>query len=174
MKLSLYIILLLLLPSSAYSVKIKKGDVFPTFKLKTLDNLKEFSLEDFKGKVVVLDLWAHWCAPCLEAMPELVKLQTKYGLHGLQVVGVNVDHKIPKAIEFVKKFRPNFPIVHDKSQKYLKKINIQVLPTTFILDHKLRLKALFRGYGSSTKKNLERQIKKLLQQVPLSPPVGKK
>src|ERR1041385_228446 len=59
----------------------------PAFELKDLKG-RAVRLSDYKGKVVVLNFWATWCAPCRAEMPELVKMQSEYQAKGLQVVGV--------------------------------------------------------------------------------------
>ncbi len=58
------------------------------------------SLEDYKGKVVLLDFWATWCAPCVKEMPALDKLYKKHAARGLTVLGVSIDEDPKKAVAF--------------------------------------------------------------------------
>jgi len=69
----------------------------------TFPNLKgkPVSLSDFKGQVVLLDFWATWCGPCLEELPELKKLQEKYGPQGFTLLGVSVDENEKVVAPFV-------------------------------------------------------------------------
>ena len=68
------------------------------------------ALAQWKGKVVVVNFWATWCAPCREEMPEFVKAQTEFGARGLQFVGVAVDQP-EKTREFAKEIGLNYPVL---------------------------------------------------------------
>jgi thiol-disulfide isomerase/thioredoxin len=69
---------------------------------------KEQSIGQWRGKVVVVNFWATWCAPCREEMPEFIKAQTEYGGRGLQFVGIAVDDA-EKAERFGKELGLNYP-----------------------------------------------------------------
>jgi thiol-disulfide isomerase/thioredoxin len=66
------------------------------------------SLEQWRGKVLVVNFWATWCAPCREEMPEFVKAQKEYGPRGVQFVGIAVDDA-DKVSKFVKEINLNYP-----------------------------------------------------------------
>ncbi len=66
------------------------------------------SLRQWQGKVLVVNFWATWCAPCREEMPELVTAQTKYGPRGLQIVGIGIDDAA-KMRQFVESIHVNYP-----------------------------------------------------------------
>ena len=70
-----------------------------------------------KGKVVIVDFWASWCAPCKEEMPVLERLYKKYKSRGLVVVGVSVDEELANVKGFVKQLPVSFSIVHDVDHK---------------------------------------------------------
>jgi peroxiredoxin len=68
------------------------------------------SLGQWRGKVVVVNFWATWCAPCREEMPEFVRAQSEFGSRGLQFVGIAVD-QADKVDEFAKELGLNYPIL---------------------------------------------------------------
>jgi thiol-disulfide isomerase/thioredoxin len=69
---------------------------------------KEQSIGQWRGKVVVVNFWATWCAPCREEMPEFIRAQTEYGARGLQFVGIAVD-QVDKVDQFAKELGLNYP-----------------------------------------------------------------
>ena len=74
-------------------------------------NGAELRLSDFQGKVILLDFWASWCAPCRDEIPHLVEWQAKYGGSGLQVIGISMDDDRAAAEKFAREFRMNYPVV---------------------------------------------------------------
>ncbi len=81
----------------------------PDFTLKQL-NGTPLRLSDYRGKVVLLDFWATWCAPCREEIPRFVEWQRKYGAQGLQVIGVSMDDDLGPVQKFSREFNMNYPV----------------------------------------------------------------
>jgi thiol-disulfide isomerase/thioredoxin len=71
---------------------------------------KPQALAQWRGKVMVVNFWATWCRPCLEEIPEFVRMQEKLGNEGLQFVGIAVDNEA-KVREFAVKYRMNYPVL---------------------------------------------------------------
>jgi cytochrome c biogenesis protein CcmG/thiol:disulfide interchange protein DsbE len=71
---------------------------------------RNVDLATYHGKVVVLDFWATWCAPCLTEMPRFVEWQQEYGERGLQVIGISMDDEVPAVSAAFEKYRLNFPV----------------------------------------------------------------
>jgi peroxiredoxin len=69
---------------------------------------KEQALAQWRGKVLVVNFWATWCAPCLEEMPEFVHAQAEYGARGLQFIGIAIDDA-QKAAQFAERLHLNYP-----------------------------------------------------------------
>jgi len=67
-------------------------------------------LAQWRGKVVVVNFWATWCAPCREEMPDLIKLQQQYGPKGLQLVGIAIDENGP-VTSFLERLPVNYPVL---------------------------------------------------------------
>ena len=68
------------------------------------------TLSQYRGKVLVINFWATWCAPCREEMPDLIKLQARYGERGLQLVGVAIDEPTPVKA-YLREMPTNYPIL---------------------------------------------------------------
>jgi len=67
-------------------------------------------LEQWRGKVLVVNFWATWCAPCREEIPDFVRLQDKLGPKGVQFVGIAVDNA-DKVVQFAEEFQVNYPLL---------------------------------------------------------------
>jgi thiol-disulfide isomerase/thioredoxin len=94
-------------------------------------------LAQWRGKVLVVNFWATWCAPCREEMPDLVRAQNEYGAKGLQIVGIAVDN-VDKVQQFAKEIKLNYPaLVGGYGAMDLSKDlgnSLVALPFTLILD----------------------------------------
>jgi thiol-disulfide isomerase/thioredoxin len=71
---------------------------------------KSQALKQWQGKVMVVNFWATWCSPCLEEIPEFVRMQERFGNQGLQFVGIAVDN-VAKVRKFAAKYRMNYPVL---------------------------------------------------------------
>jgi thiol-disulfide isomerase/thioredoxin len=115
-------------------VRTKPLDL-PDFSFEDSDG-KPKSLADFKGKVVLLNIWATWCVPCREEMPALDTLETRLGGKDFAVVAVNIDRGGPeKAAAFLKETgASNLALYTDPSGKLFSTIKTVGMPTTLIVD----------------------------------------
>jgi cytochrome c biogenesis protein CcmG/thiol:disulfide interchange protein DsbE len=109
-------------------------ELAPSFKLTSTDN-KTISLDDYKGKVVLLDFWATWCPPCRKGIPDLIELQKKYQGR-LVVIGISVDQPDtkPEVVPFVQKMGINYPVVYSDGNVDMLYGGIEAIPTSFIID----------------------------------------
>jgi thiol-disulfide isomerase/thioredoxin len=106
----------------------------PSWKLLDVEG-KTVTSDQFKGKVVVLDFWATWCAPCKTEIPGYVELQKKYAADGLVIVGVSVDQEGPDVVKkFIKDYGINYPIVMYNDDILAAFGNLDLFPSTFIID----------------------------------------
>ena len=94
---------------------------------------KAVRIADFKGKVVVMNIWATWCAPCVAEMPTLAKLKAAYAGKDVEVVAVSIDSETSaaKARLFIARHEP-LAFYHDREMKLPFKINAAGAPTTVI------------------------------------------
>ena len=121
-------------------------------------------LEQWRGKVVVVNFWATWCAPCREEIPLLIKLQKKYGAEGLQLVGVAID-QAEKVRPYAAELGMNFPILMGGVETIELSRTLGnragVLPFTVILGRDGRIAA--REVGAAKEGPLEARLLVLLR-----------
>ncbi len=104
-------------------------------------------LSDFKGKVVLVNFWATWCAPCVREMPGIDKLQAKLGGKDFTVVAVNEDRGgVASAKPFLKKLgTTNLALYVDSKMAMMRAFKVRGLPTSFLLDREGRIVGKLEG-----------------------------
>ena len=113
---------------------LAQGDTPPQFTLETLDG-EPLSLEDVKGKKVIVNFWATWCEPCREEMPVFEEYDAQN--EDVVVVAVNMTHKDGKIeiiTDFVKEYSLTFPVVLEKTGEVSKAYEVINIPSTYFLD----------------------------------------
>ena len=135
-------VLALLVAGAAWA--LGPGDLSPDFVL-TDFNGKALRLADYRGKLVLLNFWASWCAPCLEEMPRLSAWQRKYGAAGLQVIGVSMDDEAAPAKRFVAKNPVDYPIGLGDAKLGERYGGILGLPQSFLIDQRGHVLARYKG-----------------------------
>ncbi len=118
----------------------------PAFSLKALDG-SPLSNASLKGKVVLLDFWATWCAPCRKSMPELQALHRKYAGRGFAVVGVSIDEGGPaKVKKYVAAKKIGYPIALDSEKSPAwDAYRVKAVPAAFLIDRQGRIVAQWTG-----------------------------
>src|SRR5690348_1893923 len=109
------------------------GEAAPVFALQD-DRGAAVSLGDYRGRIVVMNLWASWCPPCRAEMPDLQRLADYGASRGIVVVGVNEGESADRARAFAESLRIRYPIWLDASQRYGRSYSALGLPTTMIVD----------------------------------------
>ena len=139
---------------------IVNGSQAPDFELATLDG-KKLKLSDLRGKAVLLNFWATWCAPCKVEMPWLEELHKQYSAQGLEVVGVAMDDAKPEEVrKFAKEVGVSYTIVMGKEAVGEAYGGVQFLPASFYIDR--RGKIVDRVFGLVSHKEIEDNIRKAL------------
>lgn len=139
-----------------------KGKPAPEFTLQSLEG-KSVSLSDFRGKAVLLNFWATWCAPCKIEMPWFVELQKEYASQGLQILGVAMDDASPEDIaKFAKDLGVDYPILIGKESVGDAYGGVQFLPATFYIDREGRV--VDKVFGLKGRGEIEEAVKKALAQ----------
>ena len=131
----------------------------PAWELKDLDG-ELVKSSDFLGKVVILDFWATWCAPCKVEIPGFIGLQKQYGDQGLVVIGVSLDSQgVAVVRRFLADFEMNYRVVLG-DVALMQAFGGTAIPTTVIIDRAGNIVA--RHVGFTPRETFEREIKPLL------------
>jgi peroxiredoxin len=138
------------------------GDAVPELSLPGLDG-KQVSLSALRGKVVLVDFWASWCAPCKDEMPFLEAMYRRLKSRGLVVLGVSVDQERENAEAFIAKMKVSFPIVHDGKHAVADRFKPPRMPTSYVLDREGKVRHVHEGFRKSDARKIEQQIEALLQ-----------
>ena len=133
---------------------VSVGSVAPPLTAATLDGTKRTkTLDDYRGKVVLLNVWATWCEPCKVEMPSIEKLHNEFGMQGLAVVAVSVDDAgMENHIrEFARELGITFEILHDPTRATVSNYQITGYPETFVIarDGTIRKKVIGAADWSS-------------------------
>ncbi len=140
--------------------EIAVGDRFPSLQEA---ELSDGVLPEVEGRVLLVDFWGSWCAPCKASFPAFARLHEEFGVQGLVVVAVSVDEKPAAFAAFVKKLNPPFATVRDATHKLASAVQVPAMPTTYVVDRTGRVRFVHRGFhGASTERELRLQIGALL------------
>jgi thiol-disulfide isomerase/thioredoxin len=146
---------LLILPCA---FAIDAGQPAPDFTLAAADG-KPLQLSAFRGKLVYLDFWASWCAPCRRSFPWMNAMQEKYGSGGLVVLGVNVDQRRPDADRFLAQVPAQFTIGYDPQGAAPKLYGIKGMPSSLLIDQEGRVLYSHAGFRDEERDELEAKIR---------------
>lgn len=131
-------------------IVLEKGELAPSLELPSVAG-GTVSLEALRGKVVLLNIWATWCPPCVKEMPSMQRIYEEHRERGLEILAVAVDDepgvrqpdgRIEGLVsEFVDRFGLTFPVVVDPTGETERRFDTQYLPTTFLIDREGRIRA---------------------------------
>lgn len=136
---------MLLMPVVA-SAKEEKGHLVPLFTLKDQHG-NDISLEQQRGKVVMINFWATWCPPCIKELPTMVDLKNSFGDRPFEILAVNMGEESWVVEQFIDNFKTefNFPLLTDTAATVASKYKVSGLPATMLIDTQGRF--VFGGVG---------------------------
>jgi len=126
----------------------------------------DLDLDAYRGKVVYIDFWASWCAPCRESFPWLDQLERQFGAQNLVVIGVNVDHDRDSAERFLNQNFASFPIVYDPLGKIASAYQVKGMPSAVLIDRAGQVRFEHIGFSSKKTGEYEDQLQILLNERP--------
>ncbi len=118
------------------------------------------SLADYRGKVVVLNVWASWCDPCREEVPLLQRTHARIQARGGLVLGVDTQDVAEDALAFLRARKATFPSLRDRDRSYGHSLGVTGYPETFLIDRRGRIAALRRF--AVTQQWLDQHLPRLL------------
>ncbi|HKY33687.1 MAG TPA: TlpA disulfide reductase family protein, partial [Candidatus Polarisedimenticolia bacterium] len=160
-------------PAPAREPRAGSGAPVLSFRVPSLSG-GSLSSEDFKGKLVVLDVWATWCGPCRMVIPHLVELQKKLGASGVSVIGLNADEERPgtdlrtEVRAFAQRFAINYPIGLMNNRAWRDLLDLTggaggfSIPTTIVLGRDGRVLRIYPGYYPGQERDIEELLTSLL------------
>ncbi len=152
--------LLLVLAPGAGAFQV--GDEAPKLEGPILGKPGKLSLAEHRGKVVYLDFWASWCAPCATALPILDGFQDEFGAKDFQVFAVNVDQNPSQGKTFLKRRPVGYASLSDPKGKYPTMFGVETMPTSFLIDRNGVIRYVHRGFRKKDVEELRKEIRKLV------------
>jgi peroxiredoxin len=137
-----------------------RGGSAPDFSLAALDG-KPLQLSSYRGKIVVLDFWATWCAPCREEIPHFIDMQNRYGGRGVQLIGISMDDSPEPVVAFYRQFKMNYPVALGNARLGEAYGGILGLPITFLIGRDGKVEAKY--IGATDVSAIEKRVQGLLE-----------
>jgi thiol-disulfide isomerase/thioredoxin len=162
MRAPLFVLAVALLAGST-AAALKAGDTPPPIDMPDQHGEK-VDLSELEGKVVVVDFWASWCAPCRQEMPVLQALHEKYAGQGLVIIGVNIDSSKKKMDKFLQAAPVTFRIVHDPKITIPQRYEPSTMPSSYFIGREGKLRYVHEGFRKEDAEGIEAKIKALLNE----------
>jgi len=153
------------------------GAVAPSLTVERSSGGTFTGLEQYKGKVVLVDFFAHWCPPCKASYPDMRKLYDDLHDKGLEIVGVTTyygyyndqkgltpDQEFAKMADFIKEFNIAWPVAFgkDKDRKNFEAYGVTGIPTVAVIDREGKVHSLDVGYSAASFKKFRAEVEKLV------------
>ena len=119
-------------------------------------------LAALKGKVVLIDFWASWCAPCKTSFPALDELYREYAPRGLEVLAVNLDEQRKDAEEFLRERPHTMRVLFDPSGEAPKAFGVKGMPTSFLIDRAGVIRFTHMGYTATIGRQYRQELDVLI------------
>lgn len=124
------------------------------------------TLDEFTGKVLLVNFWASWCRPCLQEIPGLRQLAEEMHDRPFAVIGVNVGEAERRVQATVKRFEIDYPVLLDRDGEVFRGWGATVLPTAYILDHSGKVRYIAQGPLEWDRVDIVEKMRELAEQAP--------
>ena len=153
----------------AQQLKPWSGGMAPLLALRDLEG-RVHRLEDYRGKVVLINFWATWCDPCREEMPSMRQLRSTLKGFPFEVLAVNLAESESRIRGFMERVPMNFPVLLDRDSAAAKAWSVRVLPVSFLVGPDGRIRYSIVGEIDWSREDVRRQIQELLPPDPATQP----
>jgi peroxiredoxin/outer membrane lipoprotein-sorting protein len=138
------------------------GQPAPDFTLENLEG-EQVKLSDLKGQVVVLDFWATWCAPCIQAMPHLEKMHHDLADQDFRLFTINLREEDERVRDFMQSRNFDLPVLMDREGETAAKYQVGPIPHKVVIGKDGVVRQVFLGYGPSSEPQLREAVNAALQ-----------
>ncbi|HXI55793.1 MAG TPA: TlpA disulfide reductase family protein [Polyangia bacterium] len=135
------------------------GQMMPPITVRALEGGRAIDLHALRGKVVLVDIWASWCAPCKEEMPMLDEMAARLKRKGVEIIAVSIDEQRASALTFLRS-RPHWSLTlaHDPEGKVPELLQPPKMPTSYIIDSRGILRYVNTGFERADAQRLEQRL----------------
>lgn len=140
------------------------GQTLPDLDLASLEG-RALRLSSFRGKVVLLDVWASWCEPCKEELPWLDDVAARLRSRGVEVLAVSVDQDVANVRSFLRRKGGswNLKVFHDPAGQIAERLQPPRMPTSYVIDREGVVRLVNEGYAPQDARRLEAKLNELAQ-----------
>ena len=131
-------------PEAPKAEEEKERPMAKDFTAKNLLTGEEFSLSDYRGKIVFINFWGSWCPPCRAEMPAFEEVYEEYG-DQIVIIGVGINDSEENLIKFAKSIGITYPITYDRTSEIARHYRIRSLPTTYRINQKGEIQGVAQG-----------------------------
>jgi len=143
------------------ALALEAGSRAPEIGLPDLDgNMQRIAA--LRGKVVLVDFWASWCAPCREEMPVLERLYRAHRADGLVILGISQDRTADSMRSFVARTPVSFPLVFDAGHRIAGRYHPPRMPSSYLIDRRGVVRYVHAGFRASDASRIEHEVESLL------------
>jgi thiol-disulfide isomerase/thioredoxin len=117
---------------------------------------------EYRGRVLYLDFWASWCAPCQQSFPWMQAMKDAHEKEGLTIVAINLDQRRPDADRFLAKLHPTFDVRFDPGGETSQRFQVHGMPTSLIIDRQGVVRFTHIGFRPIDRTGYEDQLRQVL------------
>lgn len=140
---------------------VQAGDRAPTFRLADEQGLG-VGLEDYAGKLVLLNFWATWCPPCVHEMPSLNEIYERFRADGFVVLGVSVDEDAEQYTSFLRESGVTFPTARDPDRGVSSRYGTTKYPESYLISRDRRVLRKYVGPEDWTRPEITNYLRSVL------------
>jgi cytochrome c biogenesis protein CcmG, thiol:disulfide interchange protein DsbE len=119
---------------------------------------------ELRDRVVYVDFWASWCAPCGQSFPWMNRLQAKYGAKGLRVITINLDKHASDGEDFIDQVRSTLDVIYDSTGSLARRFALDAIPSSFVYDRSGTLRSSHPGFVPADTVALDALVANLLSE----------